>query len=264
MPSAEFNTKDLMGLLDGDIGLDHLAQAIPMLGVDLESADDEKLSVEVFPNRPDMLSVEGFARALNGFLGLCVGAPKYDVCDSGFVLEVDSSVDGIRPAVVAAAAYNVRMDDYTVKSVMDIQEKLHLTHGRNRAKVAIGAHDLDKVSFPVVYEAVDPDSRSFIPLELGQELTLRKILSKHPKGRDYAWTLEGKELYPLFTDAKGHVLSFPPIINGEHTRLTPQSENVFIEMTGTDQRACKLALNIFLTALADRGAKIASVDVVRR
>lgn len=253
-----------MHLLKKKVGLQELREKMPMLGVDVESVDEEKVVLEVFPNRPDMLSIEGFARALNGYLGFEKGPAEYPLKESGIVLYVDPSVDGVRPAVSAGAVCGVELDDFAVKSVMDVQEKLHLTHGRNRLKVAIGVHDLDRVEPPFTYKAVKPDSASFIPLEMMEELTLSEILERHPKGRDYAWTLEGKKKYPLFTDRNGNVLSFPPIINGELTKLTEHTRNLFIELTGTDQTAVDVALNIISTSLADRGGSLQTVEIKRK
>jgi phenylalanyl-tRNA synthetase beta chain len=264
MPSVEYDIGDLNHLLGGRYETERLKEAIPMLGVDMESIDEEKIVLEIFPNRPDMLSIEGFARALKGFMGAETGYKQYAATPSAIVVNVDPSVDEVRPAVAAGVVMGVEMDDYTVKSIMDMQEKLHRTHGRNRAKVAIGVHDLDKVKPPFTYKAVEPKSVSFIPLDMAEKLDLKQILVEHPKGKDYAWTLEGAEKYPLFTDSKGDVLSFPPIINGELTKLTGNTRNLFIEMTGTSQQAVDIALNIIVTSLADRGVKIQTVELKGR
>lgn len=264
MPSVEYDMGDLAHLLGRRIDPKELGEVVPMLGVDMDRIDSKTLSIEVFPNRPDMLSIEGFARALKGFLGYERGYPNYPANPSDIVLNVDSSVDKVRPAVAAGVIRGVELDDYTVKSVMDVQEKLHTTHGRNRMRVAIGVHDLDKVAPPFTYKAVAPESVSFVPLDMSDEMNLRQILSRHPKGRDYAWCLEGKKRYPVFTDRNGSVLSFPPIINGELTRLTPSSRNLFMEMTGTDQGAVDVACSIIAASLADRGARLETVELKRK
>jgi phenylalanyl-tRNA synthetase beta chain len=263
MPSVEYDMGDLTHLMGRRFEMEHLREAIPMMGVDLESLGEDKLVVEVFPNRPDMLSIEGFARALKGFLGVETGYRRYDAEKSSVIVYVDPSVDDVRPAVSSGVVLGVEMDDYTVKSIMDMQEKLHLTHGRNRAKVAIGIHDLDKVTPPFVYKAVDPDSVSFVPLDMDRPLTLRQILSKHPKGRDFARLLEGKKRYPVFVDSLGQVLSFPPIINGQLTRLSDTTRNLFLDVTGTSQQAVDIAANIVACALADRGGRIQTVELKR-
>jgi phenylalanyl-tRNA synthetase beta chain len=92
-------------------------------------------------------------------------------------------------------------------------------------------------------------------------MNLAQILSDHPKGRDYAWTLEDAKAYPLITDSRGDVLSFPPIINGELTRVTEDTTDLFIDVTGTDEKAINLALNILVHAFADMGGCIYSVDI---
>ncbi|MFC2163281.1 phenylalanine--tRNA ligase subunit beta [Candidatus Altiarchaeota archaeon] len=260
MPTVEFDTRDFAELVGGDYSLNELEEWIPMIGVGLEHIDEKTIELEVFPNRPDMLSIEGFARAFKGFLGRETSLSSYPVEDSGIVLQVSDSVAGVRPYCAAAVCRGVRFTENSLKSLMDIQEKLHTTHGRNRMKVAIGVHDLDTLCPPFTYKAVEPDSVSFVPLDMGQELSLRQILSEHPKGRDYAWTLEGKSRWPLFVDSQDVVLSFPPIINGQHSRLTRDTSNLFIEMTGTSQIALDQALNIILSSLNDRGGDILSVE----
>ncbi|MFH1789007.1 MAG: phenylalanine--tRNA ligase subunit beta [Candidatus Altiarchaeota archaeon] len=261
MPTVEFDTQDFLALLGSDLSIEELEQAIPMIGVSLESISEESLSVEVFPNRPDMLSVEGFARALRGFLGVETGIVEYPVADSSIVLKVDASVKSVRPYVAAAQIDGVTIDDAQLKSLMNVQEKLHTTHGRNRVKVAIGVHDSDKIKPPYVYKAVAPGEASFIPLEMTEKMNLSEILTKHPKGAAYAFTLKGLKKYPVILDSKGDVLSFPPIINGELTRVTESTKNLFIEVTGWHELSVKQALNIVVSSIADRGGKIKSVEI---
>ena len=261
MPKAEFSFSELQRLLGKKRSIQELREEIPMLGVDLESIDEEKLIVEIFPNRPDMLSVEGFARALRGKLGIETGLVSPKIESSGITLKVDSSVSAVRPYVTAAVVRGITINDQNLRSLMDLQEKLHITHGRRRRKVAIGVHDLSKVAPPFTYKAVKPESVSFIPLDMSTPMNLKQILSDHPKGRDYAWTLEKAEVYPIILDINGDVLSFPPIINGELTRVTEETKDLFIDVTGTDEKAINLAVNILVHAFADMGGSIYSVDV---
>ena len=260
MPTVQFNTREVIGMIGG-VTVETLRERIPMLGVDLAVLDDSVIEMEVFPNRPDMLCVEGFVRALKGFLGLESGSSAYAISDTSLAMFIDPSVAPVRPYVTAAAVYNVSISEDFLISIMNVQEKLHTTHGRNRVKVAIGVHDLDKVQSPFTYKAVKPNEVSFVPLGMNNPLNLAEILEKHPKGRDYAFALAGKERYPVILDKNKNVLSFPPIINGELTRLTDRTENLFIEITGTSELAVNQALNIIVTAFADRGGKIVSVEL---
>ncbi|VVC71679.1 Phenylalanine--tRNA ligase beta subunit [uncultured archaeon] len=151
------------------------------------------------------------------------------------------------------------MSDELVRSLMQLQEKLHDTLGRKRRKVAIGVHDLDQVVFPIKFAAVPRESVRFVPLDFETELSCGDILREHPKGRDFAHLVP--DLCPLITDAENHVLSFPPIINGERTRVTPKTTNLLLDVTGTSESAVSFALNIVACALADRGGEIVSVKV---
>lgn len=136
---------------------------------------------------------------------------------------------------------------------------MHLTIGRKRAKIAIGVHDLDKVVPPFRYKAVAPKEVSFIPLAKTERWDLDEIIKRHEKGVDYAHLLEGKKKYPIILDANNDVLSFPPIINGTLTTVTTFTKNLFIDVTGTDHKAVKGALDILVTALAERGGSIGTV-----
>jgi len=155
----------------------------------------------------------------------------------------------------------VVLDDKSIRSLMELQEKLHLTVGRKRAKVAIGVHDLDKVHPPFVYKAVSPTSISFVPLAKEEMMTLAEVLEKHEKGKDYKQLLDGKELYPVILDAKNDVLSFPPIINGRLTTVTTETKNLFIDVTGTDQNTISGVLNIVCTSIAERGGVIETITL---
>jgi phenylalanyl-tRNA synthetase beta chain len=143
---------------------------------------------------------------------------------------------------------------------MSLQESLHWAVGRGRSKVAIGIHDLDTVRSPFRYIA-SPRSRAFVPLDYTEAMTMEEILEKHPKGKDYAKIVKDFPLFPLIVDKDDRVLSFPPIINGERTRVTIDTKNILLDTTGTDKRAVGVAVNIICTAMAEAGAKIESVEI---
>ena len=233
---------------------------VPMIGADIERIEEDHVDVEFFPDRPDLYSPEGVARALRGFLGIEEGLPVYTVRPSGITFSVDPGLAGIRPYLGSAVIRNVDFDEEALESLMSLQEALHWAVGRGRAKVAIGVHDLDAVTPPFRYIA-SPRNRSFIPLDFEREMTMEEILTDHPKGRDYARLVEGFPRFPLIVDAKDRVLSFPPIINGELTRVTTATKNILLDCTGTDRKAVMTAVNIICTALAEAGATIETVKV---
>ena len=260
MPVITVDRKDFCNLLGKELTMQEIESKLPMLGVAWEESKKDEFSVEVNPNRPDMLSVEGLARAFSSFLGLTPGLKDYKTEKSLYLVRVDSETKMVRPYIVCAAVLGLEMTDEFIKSLMQLQEKLHVTHCRKRRKAAIGVHDLDKVKFPLYYTAKLP-SFKFIPLGETKEMTLDEILEKTPKGRDYGWILKGKEKYPILMDAEGKVMAMPPIINSIHTAVEEKTKNLFIDVTGMDEKTINEILNIMVTSLADRGGRLLSVKI---
>ena len=256
MPVITFDYRDFLGLLGHEIPLATLTEKLPMIGGDLGTITGDQINIEFFPNRPDLTSVEGIARACRAYLGFTPGLQTYSLAPSEIRLTVDPSVKTVRPYVTTALVTKITISDALIVSLMGLQEKLHIGLGRNRKKVAIGVHNADAVTPQFTYKAVPPDSLSFIPLAKDEPMTLKEILQRHEKGQAYAHLLEGYQKYPVILDAKGAVLSFPPIINGCLTEVTPNTKNLFIDVTGTDRKAINIALNIVTTALAERGGQI--------
>jgi len=237
-----------------------IIEKVPLIGSDIERIEEDHVDVEFFPDRPDLFSPEGVARAMRGYLGIETGVPSYPVKPSGISFTVDPKLAGIRPVLGAAVIRDVSFDDESIQSIMSLQESLHWAVGRGRSKVAIGIHDMDTVKPPFRYLA-SPRSRKFVPLDYTEEMTMDEILERHPKGRDYAKIVKDFPLFPLIVDRDDHVLSFPPIINGERTRVTIDTKNILLDTTGTDTRAVGVAVNIICTAMAEAGATIESVAI---
>jgi phenylalanyl-tRNA synthetase beta chain len=258
MPVVRLYYEDIEELVGAS--RDVIMSRLAMMGADIgKKAEEDHVDVEFFPDRPDLYCSEGVARALRGFLGIQTGLPEYHVAEGGIVLDVDKSVKSVRPIIGCAVVRNLEFNDAAIESLMDLQEDLHWGLGRNRRKVAIGVHDISSVTPPFRYLAVDPDRR-FVPLDFAESLSMREILEKHPKGRDYGHILKGFDRYPLIVDANDDVLSFPPVINGELTRIKDDTCDLFIDVTGTDPVVYK-ALNIVVTALSERGGKIEGVCI---
>jgi phenylalanyl-tRNA synthetase beta chain len=232
----------------------------------VDVGSSEVIRISLLPVRPDMFDAAGLARALRGYLGIETGLPVYHMEPSGFKVNVRSGLESIRPFIVAGVVRGLSMDDETVKTVMKMQENLHWALGRNRRRASIGVYDLDTVEPDFEYVPVAPEGVKFIPLfgmpEGMVEATPKEILEKHPKGTGYKHLLQSFARYPLLCDANGKVLSMPPIINSEDTRVTPKTRNLFVDVTGPDKNAITKTLAVIATGLADLGAKIETVQVV--
>src|SRR5512133_2737902 len=139
MPVINFNLEDLKGLMGADLPNQQVLDRIPMIGASLDKYDPAtgETSVEFFPNRPDLYSVEGLARALRSFFDLAPGMRHYELEPSGITMTIEPSVADVRPFAVAGVVRDVTMNDPMIRSLMELQEKLHLTVGRKRSKVAI-------------------------------------------------------------------------------------------------------------------------------
>jgi phenylalanyl-tRNA synthetase beta chain len=261
MPVVTFDYNDFINLVGHKIPKDKLLERLPMIGADLDKVDGDEISIEFFPDRPDLASVEGISRASRAFFGFDTGLKKYEVKKSDIIMNVDQSVKKVRPFVVTALVKNVTMTDELIASLMELQEKLHLGIGRNRKKVAIGVHNYEPVQPPFTYKAVDPDAVEFVPLNKFDSMTLNEILDRHEKGVDYAHILKDFDKHPLIVDKNNNVLSYPPIINGSLTEVTPFTTDLFIDVTGTDRKAINYVINIVSTSLAERGGQIYSTTV---
>ncbi|MEM4221909.1 MAG: phenylalanine--tRNA ligase subunit beta, partial [archaeon] len=250
MAKIEIYYEDLCELLGKDIGKMEVEKALTESGFPTEDKK-EFLEVEVFPNRPDCLSVEGLARHLRSWFGL--REKKIKIKKSK--LEYFCENVGIRPYFRCSIVRNCEMSDSLIKSLMQVQEKMHETVGRKRKKVAIGIHDLKNIKFPIKYCEEDKNA-SFVPLGFAEKMSLEEILKKHPKGIEYSWILAGAEKYPVVKDSENKILSFPPIINSELTRVKEDTKDLLIDVTGTDEKTVAQVLTILEYLFAERGAEI--------
>lgn len=262
MPTIQLDRKSFEKHVGKKLPLEKLKDRISYLGTDLEQVTDSIIDVEVFPNRPDMLSVQGFARAFSSFIGHKPGLRGYKAKASKERVIIEKAVSKVRPYTVCAIVRNLSLDDERIKEIIDIQEKLHGTYGRNRKKVAIGIYPLDKIALPITFTARPPEEITFHPLDGEREMTAVEILAEHPTGQKYGHLLDGSKLFPVFLDANKEVLSVPPIINSMKTgRITETTKEAFIECSGFDYGYLSRALNMILTALADMGADIQSMTL---
>ncbi|MEA2090365.1 MAG: phenylalanine--tRNA ligase subunit beta [Thermoproteota archaeon] len=261
MPAITLDQERFCKFLGKSLTVEEMVKGLPWLGVEIEEAGSDYVKIEFNPNRVDFCSYAGVTRAFQGLKGWKTGLPKYVVQEGKIVLRVDSSVLEVRPFVLGAVIRDVKLDLELVRELMEIQEDLHWGVGRDRKKSSIGVHNLDRVHPPFTYTAADPDGVKFVPLDKTEPMSLREILEKHEKGVAYCHLLEWSPKYPLIVDREQNVLSMPPIINGELTRVTHQTRNLFIDVTGLNYNAVAKSLNILVTALADMGGTIEMVRV---
>ncbi|MBI2545182.1 MAG: phenylalanine--tRNA ligase subunit beta [Candidatus Aenigmarchaeota archaeon] len=259
MPTITYDKNDLLNLIGNKMSDEQLEETIHLMKTNIESENESEITIELTPDRPDLFGIEGLARAVKQYLGIETGLKKYSIKPAS--VNIRASDISYRNHIGAAVIRNVNVNDAFIKSLMNIQDVLTDTIGRKRKKVAIGIHDLDKIVPHFSYIEVDKNEK-IIPLDQESEMSLSEIIERLPKGKEYGHILSGQEKYPVFTDARG-IFSFPPIINSEKTRVTENTKNLLVELTGTDKDAVSQTLNIIVTNFADRGATIEAVKIFR-
>ena len=273
MPTISLQRDDLEALIAGPsdqpgrIPLEQLEDWLMLVKGELKGHNPEtgELRIELQDsNRPDLWCCEGIARQIR--IKQRGAAIPYSFFDKqkpviGKLL-VAPGMEKIRPYVAACAAVGYRVTANGLTQLIQTQEKLADIFGRKRRTVSIGLYRLAPIVFPVSYDLVKPDEVKFTPLGMDTLLTLREILMVHPKGVEYGAIVGTHDRLPVLRDAKGQVLSFPPIINSREVgEVLVGDHELFVEVTGTDLPMVALALNIFAANLADRGAVITPVEI---
>jgi len=271
MPKIEVKRDTLYSFIGKTYTDNALEDLLPCAKAELDGVDNDEgiLKIELNDtNRPDLWSTAGLARQLRVYEG--GRGAQYNFfsnssksLDDGMrIVKVDPGIKATRPYMAAFAVTGKAVDDSSLKDLIQTQEKLCWNYGRKRKSIAMGVYRSNLINYPVLYTAADPDKTKFIPLGMDKEMNLREIIKEHPKGQEYGHIVKNDDKFPLITDSKGNVLSFPPVINSsEIGSVEVGDENLFIELTGTDLPSLILTASIVACDLADTGFTILPVRV---
>ena len=250
------------------------AELIPLLTTAKAELDDWPkgegiLRIELNDtNRPDLWSTLGLARQLSIFLtGKVPSYPFFsragDIKPAGDRrVVVDKGLKDIRPFIGSFVAEGKEVTDALLREIIQSQEKLCGNFGRKRKTIAMGVSRADLVTWPVSYSAADPDKTRFIPLDFEKPMSMRQIITEHPKGKEYGHIVSGFSRFPLLADGKGDVLTFPPVINSALIGgVKPGDTRLFIDLTGPDLDTILTACAIAACDFADMGFRIQPVAV---
>ncbi|MGD1835268.1 MAG: phenylalanine--tRNA ligase subunit beta [Nitrososphaeraceae archaeon] len=256
MPVVNIKKSRLKSLMP-NTPLKDILKIIPYIGLDIEGMDKNHVRIEYNPNRPDFSSDIGICRSLKGLLTIEEGTPtiKYS-SNKEFVVNVDNSVKSVRPLIFTFIAKNKKLNDIMLEQLISIQEDIHNGIGRGRKKASIGIHDLDKIIFPIIYTTTS-ESSSFIPLHQLNSQTISQLL-KSDIGLKYANLLNNKKKFPILLDSNDNIISFPPIINSNKTKITKETSNLFIEITANNYDVALQILAILSFYFYDEGFEIFS------
>ena len=269
MPTVTFDHATLRAIQSRH-GVEHdpwlWEEKLSDIGCVVEECDSNEIEIEIFPDRADLLSPETIAHAARAFLHGKGAEPELSTTAGSITMTVDASLEHVRPIIYGAVVRGVdngsspEENDAFIQALMDHQEKLHFSIGRRRRRASIGVHDLSTLAPPFTVITV-PETYSFIPLAMTERMSIREILESHPKGVEYAHLLEGFSDFPVIVDAADRVLSFPPIINGDHTTVTESTTDFFIDVTGWDARACEASLLLVCLAFSARGGTVETIEL---
>ncbi len=254
MPIVEVSTRDLERLARRSLSRDDILNALELMKGEVEELSDERLVFEASHDRPDLFSAEGLGRALRHLLRverpfmLAAGRAPFEL--------IVENPPSYRPYAYIAVVRGVELDDEAIRQLFQLQEKLHLTYGGDRALVSIGLYDLDRVRPPIKYSSVSEGR--YVPLGCGEAMTFTEVLEKTEKGVKYAHLVRRGE-YPVLMDSEGQVLSFPPILNAESNKVTEDTRNVLIDVTGTEPHLMMRVLNVVTYSVLERGYGKAAV-----
>ena len=78
-------------------------------------------------------------------------------------------------------------------------------------------------------------------------LELTEFYSRDRIMNPYMNIIKGSPVYPVIFDSKRRICSLPPVINGDHSKISTKTRNVFIEVTATDKTKLEIVINILVT-----------------
>ena len=241
--------------------LDHLF-SYAKCEIEEHDLDDDLIKVDCkTSNRPDSWGVEGLTREIKGIIGEEIGLPDISAEPSGYVINVDSNIKKVRPYIGAAIVRGLTFTDFLIKQLMQLQEKVDFSYGRRRRRSSIGIYNIQMITSPIYYGLV-PRSTKFVPLGYEKEFNLQQILKHHEKGIEYKDILPTKGNLPILKDKHDRVLSMPPIINSNDVgRVTEETSDVLVEVTGTNLEVVNVVTTLITQALRDRGGQVFSVEI---
>ncbi len=264
MPIIRYDVERIRKLVGVDLDLSKLTELLEKLKAEVETVTENYVEVELEVDRVDLYTHEGLARALKGLLGIEKGLPRYNIVSSDIRIVVENVET--RPYVAGFAVYNVNLSNDDIAEIMEFQERVHHSVGGDRVRVAIGIHDLDKIpSREIRYRMADIESEYMKPLGYGRIMSLSQVIRETEQGRKYGSISLRKSMHPVL-ESNGVIISMPPVINSEETKVTTSTRNLFVDITGIDERIVDDVAALLATTLAEKSLdrKIGVVEVVAK
>ena len=272
MPKMETTEKLFWSLLGREYTDEELESVFPRAKAELDGHDRENGVIKIElndTNRPDLWSPMGVARLLRNYENPqplhydFFSSRNYTADSEGRTFIIGNRAKEVREFSLGFAADGQTVDEDILLTLIQSQEKLCFNFGRKRKTIAMGIYRNDLIKYPVHYDGVDPDTTHFVPLHMDEDLTLRQICEKHPKGIEYGYIVKDKPVFPYLYDDNGDTLSFPPVINSARIGAVEVGDNnLFVEMSGPILRDLILCASIMACDMADLGFTIRPIRVI--
>jgi phenylalanyl-tRNA synthetase beta chain len=262
--SAE-RPRSLLSHPPSDLALDDILFASK---AEIETRDGDDLTLSVTPDRLDLLSEAGLSLHIAGVTEAASGLPlvREVAHPPARVVTVDRSVGRLRPYIAAVALESPDggsgLEEGTLAEAIRFQELLHATIGRDRRTASLGIYPLERLDFPLTYSLEPLSDVRFVPLDSAEEVAASAFFDRHPMASRYGALGRHADSCLTLRDARGTVLSLPPILNGRtagEARVGDRS--LLLEATGTRERAVQEALGLLLVVFAARGWCVAPVAI---
>lgn len=279
MPTVSVKKQQLFDLLGKNYTNEEFDELTFQFGVEidedtteeaLKTGEEPEYKIDIGANRYDLLCIEGIAQSLNEYLGNAE-TPKYKLTKPTTKLYIDKSTEQVRPYAAAAILRGIKFTEDSYASFIALQDKLHSNICRNRTLVAIGTHDLDTINGPFHYRGMAPKDIKFVPLNQTKEFTGDELMEfyKQPDQKNnigrFVHIIEDSPVYPVMLSNDDIVCSLPPLINSEHSKISLETRNVFIDLTATDKTKLEIVLNQIVAMFSrycDEPFTIEPVEVV--
>jgi len=227
--SSEFLNRNF-----GDDFIHQLQRYASVIGFSVET-DNGTVKVEFNPDRPDLYSFYSLNRSMEIFDSASIPG-IIDIQDSDFDVHIEKNALSIRPYFLSLLAEGDKLAE-KLPRIIEYQERLHDTIGRERRSASIGIHSISKSCTSVSYSLKESRSVSIKTFDGDFDGTAFDLMSRHPLGKKYVSLIPSADRVNVIEDADGNVMSVPPISNSYSTRLTENSTRLFVDIEGTDKMA---------------------------
>lgn len=268
MPQSILSANRVLELLAQPMEREELEERLFRSKAELVDWTEDALTIEVTPDRLDMLSEGGLALFLQGALGLRTGpAPLAEppaTLDRPTAL-VDGSVSTLRPYLAGAvltAPAGVALDAGLFAEAIRFQEVLHATIGLDRRAASLGLYAWERLKPPIRYTLEPVDGVRLQPLDGPAEVDGTRFFAEHPMAQRYGRLGRSNGECLTLRDADDQILSLPPILNGRPAgEVRVGDRTILLESTGTRAVRVEESVGLMLLPFVARGWSVQPLRV---